>query len=47
MLSLVVGGAASEVLACPRHADWIRSYVDEDPEVELLQAAHEAESPGA
>jgi hypothetical protein len=46
-LSLVVGGAESEVLACPRHADWIRSYVEEDPGVQILHAAREAQPPVA
>ena len=46
-LTLMVSGSEASVLACPRHADWLRTYVEEDAEVDLLQAAREAQPPVA
>jgi hypothetical protein len=46
-LSLVVGGAESVLLACPRHADWLRAYVEEDAEVRFEHLVLEEQPPGA
>lgn len=46
-LTLVVSGSESVLLACPRHADWLRAYVQEDAEVQLEEAALDEQPPGA
>jgi hypothetical protein len=47
-LSLVVSGTESVLVACPRHADWLRAYVQEDAEVVLDEELFlEGQPPGA
>jgi len=46
-LSLEVGGTQSVLLACPRHAEWLRAYAEEDADVEFLDPALFAHPPVA
>jgi len=46
-VSLMVSGSESVLVACPRHADWLRAYVHEDPEVLLEELVLEEQPPGA
>ena len=47
-LRLAVSGSESVLLACPRHAEWLREYAQEDTEVVLEEELFlEEQPPGA
>ena len=45
-LRLMVDGSESVVPTCPRHADWVRGYVEEDAAVQLVHEFPERRPPG-
>jgi hypothetical protein len=44
-LRLLVDGRESEVPTCPRHAKWVRGYVEEDAAVRLVHEVPGRSSP--